>query len=145
MTADPWLTSVAERCDVSLAELKRAIGASWERYEDKDPELTCGAVLVGSGEPLQVLIAQGMSGEVTVHQPVGRWRGQELVIEEGRNHLEDWDYRLETLAAAVDRATKAQRKSCFWCRSCRTLTSPWHRFEKDLCHGCATEVLGVVY
>ena len=52
---------------------------------------------------------------------------------------------LGRLADAVDDAFAAKRPSLVICRYCGALVAPEHALDDDICHGCGTRFLGVVY
>ncbi|MDA2929037.1 hypothetical protein MYX84_03650 [Acidobacteria bacterium AH-259-O06] len=52
------------------------------------------------------------------------------------------DSELEEL---IKRALRARRREFKRCQYCGELVPPEHRIEKDVCHGCASKHLGVVF
>ncbi|QVT81448.1 hypothetical protein ENKNEFLB_03858 [Nocardioides aquaticus] len=156
------LDELAARLGWETRDLADVIGAGWRRSEatpdhdfDLDPsggldpddllplDVTPWHV---AGDPAQ-LMARVFAHGVFLASPEGVWAG-------GTHGLEHRPgppvyvpaHELSDRGPEVVRGIVAGRRRSFrWCRYCRSPQAPETRWEPDVCHGCASSWLGVVY
>jgi hypothetical protein len=100
-----------------------------------------------SGQPLQVMIGVG-HGDVWVAEPDVQWHDHRPVLAPAPTLA---THALATIGTggplrdAVQRAEQQRRATFGYCRYCRELTAPEHQFADDVCQGCSSRFLGVVF
>jgi hypothetical protein len=138
------LDELANFLDVPADELEEYIGGDWS-VADKDQERV---FLRTVKEEFDVAIALDSSGQVFVGQAQGHWDGPGTLvygIESKPEVVPQGGELLSNLVDAVDRAALARRASFRVCKYCKEYLPPENMESKTICHGCATEHLGVIY
>ncbi|KHL18313.1 hypothetical protein CLV56_3249 [Mumia flava] len=127
-------------------------GTGWtevdERFHDFDAdpagglESPFGSWFVTGTPPQLMLRINGDSLDLAAAQP--RWEGHTLAIRPGPYESmgrSTWD--ADSLGEVVTRLLRRRRNAFRYCRYCHDLTPPENAFERDVCMGCASAVLGV--
>ncbi len=154
------VTQLAQRLRVGPGELTRAIGGPWHvawRIPEREIERP-GTLLVGrAGPSVALLVSDDADPLVTVGHAVGQWHGPATLqwsVDEVTEVLQtpsrdapsgDVDGFLAALEEAVDAAFAETRSRLVLCRYCGSLVAPEHALSDDTCHGCGSQVHGIVY
>lgn len=153
-------TQLSQRLHVGPRELVEAIGGPW-RIVQRSPEDEAsapGTLFVGrAGPSVAILVDDDPVPQVTVGIAEGRWRdpgtlewslgGPVVRLRAVTVHATDAEVAtlLERLGGAVDDAFAAKRPSLVICRYCGALVAPEHALGDEMCHGCGSRLLGIVY
>jgi hypothetical protein len=110
-------------------------------------ERTREAILI-IGEPEEIGPVVLVTPEaVEFRLPVVRWLGPHTPVPTSvlwrRVDLDE--VAVGDLAKLITDARRARKRQFRTCRYCGRRTPPEHRHEKDVCHGCAEQHLGVVH
>ena len=96
-----------------------------------DEELLATYTRLRDGTVLEVMVVDWPHP----HEPVEVW-----------HHFRSWKHGpTPTQLTRARQQVLITRKYFFRCRLCLELTNTGHRYEKDICSGCATQHFGVVY
>ena len=154
-----WTTdALARDLGWDATEFADLFGGAWRLAEsapvfhdfDADPS-GGGGLPLGSwhvlGEPPQLMLRLSPWNGVFLARPEGVWAGGTHRLE---YHAVDEHYlpddRLEVEAAGVvRRLVTARRRTFRYCPYCLEQVPPERRAEADVCMGCASSWLGVVY
>ena len=151
-------SELASALGMALEDFAEVFGTGYRkvlRFHDYDADPTGGmgdggeGALFGpwyvAGEPAQIMM-RVTHQHLQIAAPAGVWHGQMLV----------WDPH-DTTAFPVRRWSRPQvreaiarilayrRDSFTWCRYCHRLTGPEGRYQPDVCSGCATRHMGILY
>ena len=135
--------ALAELLRTDEDTLARSLGRPWFELPKPDDEGVCFV----NGTPAQVMVCLDPQ-RVVVGQPNLVWEGYAPKFVLGKVNLEaTWDDfpTIEALADAARAAASARRRTFHWCRYCREQHDPGNLSEKDVCRGCAEDVLHVVH
>lgn len=157
---DTDLTQLAQRLWVGPRELIEAIGGPWfvvRRSYEQEMALP-GTLFVGrAGPSVAVLVSDDTVPSLRVGTGEGEWvdpgtlvwsvtePAAELACVGPDASDAEVAAMLSALAGAVDDAYEAKRPSLVICRYCGTLVAPEHALGDDMCHGCGSRILGIVY
>lgn len=157
---DTDLTQLAQRVRVGPRELIEAIGGPWF-VVDRDPAdeiARVGTLFVGrAGPSVAVLVGDEPVPDLLVGVAVGEWLDPgtlvwtlvEPMASTAAAPVQATDAEvadlLATLRDAVDAAYEAKRPDLVVCRYCGVLTAREHALGEDVCQGCGTRILGIVY
>lgn len=137
---------LADACGLSQEAFDDVLGTGWQRWRGSwepafDPELFLW------GQPAQLAAELYVDGTVRIGRPAGRWpRPGDLVMEAADAvTIDPATVTGSMFESLVKDLVRRRRRSFGWCRYCGGLFPPEHRLERDVCHGCGTEVFGVVY
>ena len=153
-------TQLSQRLHVGPRELVEAIGGPWHiaRRSTEGEILAPGTLFVGrAGPSVAILVDDDPVPEVTVGSAEGAWPdpgtlewavgGTVVMLRAVAPQAPDADVAgfLERLGAAADEAFAAKRPSLVICRYCGDLVAPEHALGDEMCHGCGSRMLGIVY
>ena len=159
-TDDSDATQLSQRLHVGPRELVEAIGGPWHivRRSPEGEISTPGTLFVGrAGPAVAILVGDDPIPEVSVGTAEGGWpdpgtlewtMGRTLVrLQAVAPQAPDPVVAvfLERLGDAVDDAFAAKRPSLVICRYCGALVAPEHALGDEMCHGCGSRLLGIVY
>lgn len=132
---------LADRLGLPVSELVEVLGAGWFAFSNPS-----GEAWFMAGDPPRSMV-RVTAEDVRVAMPRGRWAGPgELTYEPVDEQRFSWsNLDLRQIAVAVRVAEQRRRRSFRYCRYCRDPIAPEHRFEPNICQGCASTWLGVVY
>lgn len=141
---------LADRVGLPIEEFLEVFGGGWRLREaagwSERPD--AGEPWHLAGEPPQLALRASYDGAVELGMPDGEWEGTcglgWVVHDRQVIHADPLDLP-EQAAPVVARLLKRRRSRFRYCRYCRTLMAPEHRFGDGLCQGCAGRWLGVVY
>ena len=107
---------------------------------------------LSGNDEVVVSLRDGLLGEavIEVAQPSWWWTGPgtPLLVRRRVGSIEipvDEPNAASEVVEAIAKIRRARRASFMRCRFCGHGFAPEQRFEDDVCHGCASEHLGVVY
>lgn len=157
---DTDLPQLAQRLWVGPRELIDAIGGPWfvvRRWADHEMTLP-GTLFVGrAGPSVAVLVSDDPVPAVRVGTAEGSWidpgtlawsltEPMVALVAVGRDATDaQVAVMLDSLRRAVDDAFEAKRPHLVVCRYCGALVAPEHAWGEDVCHGCGSRILGIVY
>lgn len=140
---------------LSVERFVEVFGAGWQPLPqeriDYDADPSGMGELFGpwymAGEPFQLALRPTDHG-VELGVPVGQWAGAHGLHWQVRDRrlVPGIGEELVTEAPPAVAAVLKRRRSGFrYCRYCRRHVGPEERYAHDICFGCATDWLGVVY
>ena len=154
------LTQMAQRLRVGPRELIEAIGGPWfvvRRSFEQEIALP-GTLFVGrAGPSVAVLLSDDEVPSVRVGRAEGEWVDPGTLVwsvtepvvvlaSVGREASDaEVAVMLSALTHAIDHAYEAKRPQLVTCRYCGTLVAPEHAVSDDMCQGCGSRILGIVY
>ena len=154
-TAGPPSTEheLADQLGLDVTTFVETFGAGWSEAEvlhdfDADPsggwESPFGPWYV-AGRPAQLMLR--VSHEtIDLAVPHGEWYGvASLTLRPGHVVSLTRPAGSAACAAVVEDLLGERRSSLFFCRYCRSLTPPEYQHDPDVCMGCASQWLGIVY
>lgn len=126
----------------SEEEFGELFGFGWQLVE---PSAESAPAVYLWGNPAQ-LGAQITDGRLHLGQPRGSWPGPgELHMELVEPTVVDGSQPRPMIESFVADLLRRRRRTFTWCRYCGDPVAPEQRLERNVCHGCGTSVLGVVY
>jgi hypothetical protein len=153
-------TQLSQRLHLGPRELVEAIGGPWHIVQ-RSPEgeiAAPGTLFVGrAGPSVAILVGDDPIPEIVVGTAEGNWpdpgtlewaMGRPVVrLQSVAPQAPDADVAvfLGRLGEAVDDAFAAKRPSLVICRYCGVLVAPEHALGDEMCHGCGSRMLGIVY
>ena len=98
-----------------------------------------------AGRPAQLMLR--VSHEtIDLAVPHGEWYGvASLTLRPGHVVSLTRPASSAACAAVIEDLLGERRSSLFFCRYCRSLTPPEYQHDPDVCMGCASQWLGIVY
>lgn len=157
---DSDATQLSQRLHVGPRELVDAIGGPWHVVQrpPEDESSAPGTLFVGrAGPSVAILVDDDPVPHVEVGTAQGRWSdpgtlewslaGPIVRLRAVPPHASDDEVSavLELLGGAVDDAFAAKRSTLVICRYCGALVAPEHALGDQMCHGCGSRLLGIVY
>lgn len=157
---DSDATQLSQRLHVGPRELVDAVGGPWfvVRRSSEEEIAEPGTLFVGrAGPSVAILVSDDPVPEVAAGQAVGTWPTPatlEWSLGEPAVRLRAVPPQapdaevvtfLERLGGAVDDAFAAKRPQLVICRYCGALVAPEHALGDEMCHGCGSRLLGIVY
>ena len=144
---------LADQLGLDVTTFVETFGAGWSEAEvmhdfDADPsggwESPFGPWYV-AGRPAQLMLR--VSHEtIELAVPQGEWYGVASLTLRPRHVVSlTRPFGSAACEAVVEDLLAVRRSSLSFCRYCRSLTPPEGRQAPDVCMGCASQWLGVVY
>ena len=146
----PVTAGIAELVGRDELDVALQLGGGWRTAEiEYDPRVTLGLAaddVYVLGEPLQLVALRLYDG---LRWSVGaagiEWAGHTPILTITQGVLFGPGDDLEVKAAEVRRLLLARRRSFRYCEICACPTAPEYRENDNVCHGCSSEWLNVVY
>jgi hypothetical protein len=144
---EPETTSVdsilAAAGGFSEEEFGQLFGFGWQPVE---PTAVSTPPVYLWGNPAQLGAQTSEDGRLQLGQPRGSWpEPGELHMELVEPTVVDSSQPRPMIETFVADLLRRRRRTFTWCRYCGDPLAPEQRLERNVCHGCGTSVLGVVY
>jgi hypothetical protein len=147
------MSALAELLALDVDVIKHGLGDVWilDGAPSTGMTLFMREADFGPDVVLKATVEDAGRIQLTIGPAKGSWSGPaHLTYEIGSNamtmsFMPGSPASLEVLGGCVKDAARRRRKGLRKCRYCMERTPAEHRFAPDVCSGCATEHLGVVY
>lgn len=150
MSTNPVTAGIAELIQRDEYDVAMLLGGGWKISEiEFDPRVTLGLVaddVFVLGEPLQLVALRLYEGlRWSIGAAGVEWATQIPILTMRQGVLFYPGDELEAKAAEVRRLLLARRRSFRYCTICACPTAPEYRYDADICQGCSSDWLNVVY